>query len=601
MLTNSAAGGVLAAAYLAVLVLQLNPQVPTASLTALRWFAILIAFYGLYLGVALYLLILVREVLASRPLRPAWFSVRLLAWVSAAYAAAAAVVTWGNLKGLRAVLSESAAERMRHGALATSILVVVIVSLILVRGSFGRRFSRITALLLIVAMALPVALPLWWRGPGDIPVQAPPRSPVPFSPSMTAEASQPGAAAAALYRRPVPHVRLILLDGASLGFIRRRVAVGHLPNFGRLLDSGATIDLATLKPTQAEPVWAAAMTGKYPPKDGIRSNAIYRVRPDDADPVDLLPDYCFAAALTYQGFLTAGGLTSGALRARPLWDILADYQIASGIVNLPLTRPAHGERGYVISDYFDEAASSPLRLADPQAGYPTSAVDIAREVFDAWQAKPWTDVMPPSAPDEPVPTGIVRARWDHAYSDAAAELDREFAPRLTAVRYESPDALGHWYLEDAEPELYGRLPGPERGRSVLDRDYAYIDEEVGRAVASLGPNDLLLVVSGFGMEPVTLPKRLLARLLGRPDWTGGHEPAPDGFLLAYGTNVAHGQFPRGSIVDVTPTVLYYMGLAVGRDMDGFARTDLFIRSYTLEHPVTFVATHEQPAQPQPPS
>jgi Type I phosphodiesterase / nucleotide pyrophosphatase len=595
MLTNAAAGGVLAAAYLAVLVLQLNPQVPIVSMTALRWFAILIAFYGLYLSVALYLLILVREVLASRPLRPAWFSVRLLAWVSAVYAAAAAVATWGNLKGFRAVLSESAAERMRHGALATSILVVVIVSLILVRRSFGRRFSRVTGLLLVVTMALPVALPLWWRGPGDVPVQAPPRSPVPFGASVRA------AAPTLDQLRQVPHVRLLLLDGASLGFIRQRVAVGQLPNFGRLLDRGAAIDLATLKPAQAEPVWAAAMTGKYPPKNGIRSNAIYRVLPDDTDPVDLLPDYCFAAALTYQGFLASEGQTSAALRARPLWDILADYQIVSGIVNLPLTRPAHGERGYLISDYFDEAASSPLRLADPQAGYPTSAVDIARQVFDVWQAKPWTAVMPPSAPDEPVPTGIVRARWDHAYSEAAAELNQEFAPRLTAVRYESPDALGHWYLEDAEPELYGRLPGPERGRSVLDRDYAFIDDEVGRAVASLGPNDLLLVVSGFGMEPVTLPKRLLARLLGRPDWTGGHESAPDGFLLAYGSNVAHGQFPRGSIVDLTPTVLYYMGLAVGRDMDGFARTDLFVRSYTLEHPVTFVATHERLADGQPPS
>jgi Type I phosphodiesterase / nucleotide pyrophosphatase len=592
MLTNAAAGGVLGATYLLVLVLQLNPQVPTASLTAARWFVTVVAFYGLYLGVALYLLILVREVLASRPLRPAWFSVRLLAWVSAVYAAAAAVVTWGNLKGFRAVLSEGAAERARHGAMATSILVVVIVSLILLRRSLGRRFSRVTGLLLVVAMALPVALPLWWRGPGDVPVQTPPRSPVPFGSPARTDAPLAGS---------VPRVRLILLDGASLGFIRQRVAVGQLPSFGRLLDRGATIDLATLKPTQAEPVWAAAMTGKYPPKDGIRSNAIYRVRADDADPVDLLPDYCFAAALTYQGFLTAGGLTSAALRARPLWDILSDYQIPSGIVNLPLTRPARGERGYVISDYFDEAASSPLRLADPQAGYPTSAIELAREVFDAWQAKPWTDVMPPSAPEEPEPTGIVRARWDRAYADAAAELDQEFAPRLTAVRYESLDAFGHWYLEDAEPERYGRLPGPERGRSVLDREYAYIDGEVGRAVASLGPNDLLLVVSGFGMEPVTLPKRLLARLLGRPDWSGGHEPAPDGFLLAYGGNVAHGQFPRGSIVDLTPTVLYYMGLPAGRDMDGFARTDLFVRSFTLEHPVTFVATYERLAPPRPPS
>ncbi len=48
MLTNAVAGGALAATYLVVLVLQLNPQVPIVSLTALRWFVALVAFYGLY-------------------------------------------------------------------------------------------------------------------------------------------------------------------------------------------------------------------------------------------------------------------------------------------------------------------------------------------------------------------------------------------------------------------------------------------------------------------------------------------------------------------------------------------------------------------------
>ena len=81
-------------------------------------------------------------------------------------------------------------------------------------------------------------------------------------------------------------------------------------------------------------------------------------------------------------------------------------------------------------------------------------------------------------------------------------------------------------------------------------------------------------------------------LLGFAGSTGTHEPAPDGFLLAYGSHVAHGQFDRGSIVDIAPTVLYYMGLHIGRDMDGFARTDLFLRTYTLDRPVKYIATHE---------
>jgi predicted AlkP superfamily phosphohydrolase/phosphomutase len=576
MLTNAIAGGVLGATYLAVLVLQLNPQVPIVSITAARWFITLIAFYGLYLSVAVYLLILGREVLASRPLRPAWFSVRLAGWVGAAYAVGAAVVTWRNLRGFLSVLDASAVERMRQGAVATTVFAVILVLIVLLRYSFGRQGNRTTAALLLASMILSVIVPLWLRGPGDLPV--PPARPI-AAPTHVAS--------------PPPRVHLLLLDGADLDFIRPRVAAGQLPNFGRIIERGAAMNLATLKPTQAEPVWAAAATGKYPPKGGVRSNAIYRVRPDDGDPVNLLPDYCFAAALYYQSFITEEPVTSLSLHARTLWDILADYGVVSGIVNWPMTHPVRPSPGYVVSDYFDEAASSPLRLADAQAAYPTSAVDIAREVFDQLQSKPWHEVLPSFGPNEPPPSGFLQARWDPAYSQAVDALEQEFATRLTAVRYEGLDIFGHNYLRDAQPELFGEPSREEASRSVLDRYYAYIDGEIGRAMGRLQGEDLLLVVSGFGMKQEAVSKRLLARLLDWPVRSGSHESAPDGFLLAYGANVAHGVIPRGSIVDLTPTVLYYMGLPVGRDMDGFARTDLFARAYTVEHSVSYIGTHEK--------
>jgi hypothetical protein len=86
---------------------------------------------------------------------------------------------------------------------------------------------------------------------------------------------------------------------------------------------------------------------------------------------------------------------------------------------------------------------------------------------------------------------------------------------------------------------------------------------------------------------------MLARILGDPVIRGTHERAPDGFLVAYGTDVHRGRLPRGSVVDVTPTVLYFLGLPIGRDMDGFARTDLFTTTFTAERPIAFIATHRR--------
>jgi predicted AlkP superfamily phosphohydrolase/phosphomutase len=308
--------------------------------------------------------------------------------------------------------------------------------------------------------------------------------------------------------------------------------------------------------------------------------------------VDLLPDYCFAQGLVLQNFVTEDEYTSASLRTRPMWEILTDYRLASGVLNWPVSYPARVDFGYLVSDQFDEGQSYPLRLA--QAAWPTTASAIARDAFDAWQVRPWSDVLTPAASDEHEPPGLQRLRWDRAYGAAAVELDREFPVQMTAVRYEGLDVFGHAVLRDAEPELFGQIGRGDPHRSLLDRYFASIDLEVGRLIGDLAPADLLLVVSGFGMERETFIKQLVARARGEPERPGSHDQAPDGFLLAFGTNVAPNQaLPRGAIVDVAPTVLYYLGIPIGRDMDGFARTDLFRRSYTVEHPVTYIATHER--------
>jgi hypothetical protein len=119
------------------------------------------------------------------------------------------------------------------------------------------------------------------------------------------------------------------------------------------------------------------------------------------------------------------------------------------------------------------------------------------------------------------------------------------------------------------------------------------DEIVGREIRALGPGDLLLVASGFGIEPIGPMKRVLERAFGNPELNGTHERAPDGFLMAFGTNVKPGHLSRGSIIDLVPTVLYYLGLPVGRDMDGFARTDVFQPALTDARPIAFIPSYER--------
>src|SRR5688500_14230456 len=112
MLTNAVAGGVLLPIYLFILILQLNPGLPTVSIASARWAGAVLSFYVPYVTVALYFLMLGRDLLASQPLRPAWLSVRLLSSVGAAATSAAAILMWANLNTFRSLLSVQAAVRM---------------------------------------------------------------------------------------------------------------------------------------------------------------------------------------------------------------------------------------------------------------------------------------------------------------------------------------------------------------------------------------------------------------------------------------------------------------------------------------------------------
>lgn len=574
MLTNAMAAGALAATYVTVLLLQLNPRVPLASPELAAWFRVMLSFYGLHLSIAIFLLLVMRDLLAARALAPAWISVRLLAWIAALLAAAAAAGSWLNLRGFRAVLGEDAARHMAEGAAALTAAALLLAAVAIARFSFGRRGGRVAAAVLVLIIAASVAVPLVARARiGAGPSVAPHRLAV-------SAAAGPGS------------IRLLLLDGASLGFIRERVGRGRLPNLARLLERGSSLDLATLKPTQPEPVWAAAATGKYPPANGIRSAARYSA--GGSALVDILPDYCFAHALVHLGYASASPVESGDLRARPLWDILSSLGVASGIVRWPMSFPVSPIDGFIVSDRFHLTTSSPLRTDHARAAWPRAAADATGAVFDASMFTPWPEVLPAALPDDAPAGGVTPVRWDRIYAEAGRSLETRTPVRLSAIRYQGLDTVAHTFLRYADPHLFGDSRAAEVTQfgEVLDRYYAYIDAEIGGQMQRLGPGDVLMIVSGFGMEPMTLAKRALARVLGEPGLSGTHERAPDGFLLAYGSAVAPGSLPRGSIVDLAPTVLYYLGLPIGRDMDGYARTDLFTKEFTSARPVTYIRTYE---------
>ncbi len=579
MLTNAAIAGALGAAFVGVLILQLNPQLPLSWPVVAPLVATLLLFYGANLAVGFYLLIVVRQLFASRVLSPGWISMRLLAWLGTVVCAAAAALMSRNLELFGPVLPDEAARRMALGMWATGACAAILLGIAVLHYSSKRpRASAVGAALFSLTLAAALLLPLTARGWGGGPPRlGPPGTVAPASPVV----------------QPDGRLRLILLDGASLDFIAVATAGGRLPHIGRLLDGGASLHLTTIRPTQPAPVWAAATTGKLPDANGVRSAATYRAG-GDGPAIELLPDLCFAHAMVHLGLLREQMHTARALRTRTVWQMVSGFGIPVGVVGLPLTQPAPPLAGYVVSDRTHLVANTLLPVDDRGLVFPVDAF--------AWGVPGPLDTPPAEASpggggdghDPLLVAGEFSAR-DAWYRRVGAMLEARYAPRVSAVRYDGLDLAGHQFLRYGMPQAFGDVTDEERRRygQVLERQYAALDAEVGRVLASLGPDDVLMVVSGFGMAPVSPGKRLLGRVMREPEQSGSHEGAPDGFLLAYGAGVARGRLPVGSVVDLTPTVLYALGLPVARDMDGTARTDVFAAAVRARRPVTYIPTYDR--------
>ena len=437
MLTNSLLAGTLGAAYLAIVVLQLNPHVPLASATPWWWFATLGLLYGVHIAVVCYVMMVAREFFAMDVMSPGWASVRVLAWLAAILAAGAAALMWFNVRGFEAALGEEAVRRMTAGAIATTASAIVLFLIAVLHYSFGRRGSRVGASLFALAVAASLILPIAARGRGGS-----------HAISAIGWTSQPVDAPTAA---PGPRVTLIALDGASLAYILPRAAEGRLPNFSRVIESGAAIDLATIRPTQPDPVWVSVATGINPSKSGVRSAARFYAMHDDRG-IDLLPDYCLSHALVHLGFVRDTPRVSAEWEARPIWGVLSDAGLSSGVVRWPLTHPAQPMRGFIVSDRLHQFVGSIAEF--DRTAYPPETLATLQAATDV----PVTPVDSGFSATSPEASAL---RRDLFYSQISHALDAQRRPRFLSLRYEGSTLSGTTTCVTASRQLRG-----ECGRKI---------------------------------------------------------------------------------------------------------------------------------------
>jgi predicted AlkP superfamily phosphohydrolase/phosphomutase len=359
-------------------------------------------------------------------------------------------------------------------------------------------------------------------------------------------------------------VLLVGIDAATWDVIRPLMAAGRLPTLTSLVRAGWSATLESIEPTISPAIWTSIATGTRPAVHGIT------------------------------GFLAPGPdgraipVTSNVRRREPLWAIASRHARSVNVVGWYVTWPVEAVNGVMVSDRFVDAdrgelvgGGSQSLTPDRPGVYPAALGTELEKLFV--RADRFID------PYEREFHRVFKAYPVDATRTAIAErLMRERPADLTLVYLWGIDPIQHHFWKYYQPETWPGPPLPpadvELNRRKIPDYYEDTDAFLGRLLAAAGPRATVVVVSDHGAGP------LLTYDASNPV-SGDHRP--EGIVVVAGNHVRHGGGERrASILDIAPTVLYLLGLPVGRDMEGRVLEEAIDPAFLAANPPQTVATHE---------
>jgi predicted AlkP superfamily pyrophosphatase or phosphodiesterase len=579
-LRSAAIAAALFAADLVLLVLFLNPSVTLRKDAAALALSIFLP-YATLGTLALWSLALLAAVLIGWPRGPRppipglpWFTSMSVIGVGAA-----AALFWLNLVSYRHSLPLPALPALAASAVALTMAALVLVAVGVDTLLFPTRGRGVSAALVVLAAAAAVVIPMAAR-----PAPAPRATPVPVATETVT---------------PLRRVILVGVDGLGPDQLRDALAGGSAPAFAQMVRRGAHGPLATLRPTEGPPIWTTVFTGRLPRDHGVKSFAAYRLRGSDTV-YELLPKYALVTLLERAGLVATSPVTSASRERLALWNALNAFGIEAGIVRFWGTHPPEPVKGFMLSHYFHllrGSGTAARALHPPDLEAAVAARAVAPADVDAAMVGEFVDLAVPEGTAIPWRRELVEGALapDLTYQRAGEVLRAAYDPPFFATYFYGLDRVGHAFTRFADPDRFGDVRPEERRRygHVVERYTAYVARAVGDLAAGLRPGEVLIVVSGYGMRPVPPWRRAWEAVAGDPWISGTHADAPDGVLLAVGDGIRPGAtLDKASVLDVTPTILYLMGLPVARDMEGRVLAEIVDERFARAHPVTYIPSYE---------
>jgi hypothetical protein len=379
-------------------------------------------------------------------------------------------------------------------------------------------------------------------------------------------------------------VVLLGIDGADWLMVDPLIKEGVLPNFALLREKGVTAPMQTISPFSPV-VWTSIATGMDPGRHSVQyfsemysptlDMTIQRLNLNYLEPL-------------YSRVFPKIPVSSTTRTSKALWEILSAFGRDALVINWWASFPAEPQRGIMISNYampWDEI--SPERIARLTSGgqrvYPPR---IWPEVLSVMQEAVKGGLSTSSGEGIPLAVKITNNEfWDTRDMIATTLFDRFVGEdqSLSALYLQGVDTTSHHLSETVFGENMNLPREPHVAKDVIAQKqamlkavYERMDALIGRLMAGLRERDLLVVVSDHGW---------------RYDGTS-HWRLPDALFALYGSGVRAGFSPgRVHVYDVAPTILYYLGLPVSKEMPGKILDAVFTPEATSLLPRVSVASY----------
>ncbi|MBN1960477.1 MAG: alkaline phosphatase family protein [Deltaproteobacteria bacterium] len=402
-------------------------------------------------------------------------------------------------------------------------------------------------------------------------------------------------------------VVIIGIDGASLNIVEPYAQKGVIPNIAKLMQEGTRGHLESYWPTRTPQVWTSAVTGKLPGQHGIWDH-----KTDTAfNPPNVRTQ-------------TSHVVTSNDRKSKALWNILDQYGVRSLTVGWVISWPAeplkHGimiapkellgdKRQTTIKGSFYRDVKNFVQPSslEPQA---TKLIVEASDISDT-EITYFADVPRDHSPIYQLPylkRYMYTFKWSLARARSVEALTLNFVDQAKAevvlAYFQCTDTMGHrfwifkeplWYVEQRLKDL--GLPTwhiselQRRFGRAFEQCYIDTDARIGRILDAVrGPDTLVLLLSDHGFGHVERPHPFKSEPYG-----GVH--LDQGIIVANGPGINAAKILNDvSILDITPTVLFYLGLPTAKDMRGKIAKTLFTPAFLAKQQIKSIPSYESTPQ-----